>query len=64
MLVDGPTRTLRCQSTKQHFEVVCTLSWFNKEFSVFYQSLTRPICVLFRCFADFFVRPAHERILL
>ncbi|MEM9700744.1 MAG: hypothetical protein AAF943_18395, partial [Pseudomonadota bacterium] len=55
---------LRCQSTEQHFEVVCTLSWFNKEFPVFYQSLTRPICVFLRCFALFFVHPAKKHVLL
>ena len=64
MLVHGPTGTLRCQLTEQHLEVVCALSWFNKEFPVFYQSLKCPICALFRCFAEFFVRLEKKHVLL
>ncbi|NRB03215.1 MAG: hypothetical protein HRU30_08120 [Rhodobacteraceae bacterium] len=64
MLVYGPTDTLRRQFTEQHLEVVCTLSRLNKEFPVFNQSPKCPICAFFRCFAEFFVRPENERVLL
>ena len=64
MVVHWPTGTLRCQFTEQHLEVVRTLSRFNKEFPVFNQSPKCPICALFRCFAEFFVRPVKKRILL